>query len=171
MDKKYIRYGIYVLIIFISIVIIGNISVFKYNDSRVNSMNFDELEKISYKQDPSIEEVIKMLLTDEVNKLKDLKYDSTYNMLTEECKSKKFTNNIDNFKKDISEKYVNVNTYFYIEYACYYKDTNAYVFKLNLSGPPYLTEDLAKLEVYQTKTIYIAVYADENNNYTIDWDF
>lgn len=169
MDKKYIRCAVYIFIIFVSIVVIGNLAVFVYSDKKENSMFFENVENSGIKQSASKTTLVGMILRDSFNDMVNLKYESTYNLLSNDAKEKFQT--IEKFGEFMSTNYVNVLSSVNVEYAGYDAGRNVYMYDVYLMGPPDMTAlDEKDKELYKEKLLYVDAHIDENNDFVIDFD-
>ncbi len=170
MSEKYIKYGVYILIIFICIIIIGNVLAKVYPDKRPNSMYFDEIEESPMKQDVRNTDIIALLLKESLNDMTEYKYESIYNSLSDKSKEK-FGGTIEKFGEIMAKDYITKLSIINVQYGGHNAENDTYIYDVYLSGPPdqtKLTEEELKLVI--DRYVCLILHIDENNDYTIDFD-
>lgn len=164
------KYVIQIVVIFISLILISNTISQKVNDNAINSLYFDtSITNSSFKSQTKKTVQLEQFINLQIKHLVDKEYDIVFNNLTENSK-RKFGNS-EEFGKIVLKKYFDKKSVYNVDRLGYYPKGNNYLFCVDIEQSYYLTEEEQKMEVYQAKDLYLAIYIVNDGNYQIEWDY
>ena len=71
----------------------------------------------------------------------------------------------------MTEKYFADKSQYTIDILGYYPPGDNYLFCINIEMPYYIKAEEYKMEVYQPKQLYIAIYEEKDGSYLMDWNY
>ncbi|MBR1884021.1 MAG: hypothetical protein IJ809_03645 [Clostridia bacterium] len=168
MVKSYI---VKFIIIFIALILVSNYLGFKVNNESVNSLYFDDNIKNSvFKIETRNTDIMYLFLNDQIGYLVDKEYSKVFKNLTDESKAI-FSNKVEEFGAVVAEKYFADKSQYTIDILGYYPPDDNYLFCINIEMPYYIKAEEYKMEVYQPKQLYIAIYEEKDGSYLMDWNY